>query len=145
MGVFPLILYHWSQFWHQKPRKNEILNFKNYDFCKLLRLAVSPILKIQKFPLGMLIVRTKIFLILHTPFENSTTLTAITGQFVSTRVVKKKHGFVLGNLKHRLLINWFCTLFWQGRVMVLTVYSDNQRWKLDLQLWVFSPYSWRFR
>ena len=26
----------------------------NSDFCKLLRLPVSPILKIQKFPLGML-------------------------------------------------------------------------------------------
>ena len=31
-----------------------IINFKNSDFCKLLRLPISPILKI---PLGMLILR----------------------------------------------------------------------------------------
>ena len=35
--------------------KIEIINFKSSDFCKLLRLPASPILKIQKFPLGMLI------------------------------------------------------------------------------------------
>ena len=33
------------------------INFKNFDFCKLL----SPILKIQKFPLGMLVLRQKSF------------------------------------------------------------------------------------
>ena len=36
---FPLILCHWSQFWHQKEWKNEIINVKNSDFCKLLRLC----------------------------------------------------------------------------------------------------------
>ena len=46
---FPLILCHWSQFWHQKLWRNEIFNFKNSDFCKLLRLPASPILEIQKF------------------------------------------------------------------------------------------------
>ena len=50
---------------------------KTVIFCKLLRLPASPILKNQKFPLGMLILRKKIFLILYTPFENPTTRTAI--------------------------------------------------------------------
>ena len=36
---FPPILCHWSQFWHQKNWKNEIINFKNSDFCKLLRVC----------------------------------------------------------------------------------------------------------
>ena len=37
---------HWSQFWHQKIEElNDKL--KNSDFRKLLRLPVSPILKIQ--------------------------------------------------------------------------------------------------
>ena len=57
--------------------KNEIINFKNSDLCKLLRLPVSPILKVQKFPFGMLILRQKIFLILYLPFENSSTRIAI--------------------------------------------------------------------
>ena len=34
---FPLSFCHWSQFWHQKYWKNKIVNFKNADFCKLLR------------------------------------------------------------------------------------------------------------
>ena len=58
--------------------KIKIINFKTSDFCKLLRLPVSPILKIQSFPLGMLILMQKIFLILYPPFEKSTTRIAIT-------------------------------------------------------------------
>ena len=38
-----------------------MINFKNSDFCKLLRLPISPILKIQKFPLGILILSQKSF------------------------------------------------------------------------------------
>ena len=54
-----------------------VINFKNSDFCKLLRLPVSSILKIQKNPLGMLILRQKSFLISYPPFKNSTTRIAI--------------------------------------------------------------------
>ena len=33
---------------HSSPiRSNEIINFTNSDFCKLLRLPISPILKTQ--------------------------------------------------------------------------------------------------
>ena len=45
--------------------KIKIINFKNSDFCKLLRLPISPILKNQWFHLGMLIFFAKIFLILY--------------------------------------------------------------------------------
>ena len=38
-----------------------MINFKNSDFCKLLRLPISPILKIQSFPSGMLIFIQKSF------------------------------------------------------------------------------------
>ena len=48
----------------------------NSEFYKLLRLPVSPILKIQIFPLGMLILR-HFFLILYPSFENPTTCIAI--------------------------------------------------------------------
>ena len=34
-----------------KIMKNEIIKFRISDFCKLLRLPVTPILKIQLFPL----------------------------------------------------------------------------------------------
>ena len=54
----------------------KIINFKNSDFCKLLMLPVSPILKIQNFPLGMSILRQN-SLILYPLFENSTTRIAI--------------------------------------------------------------------
>ena len=47
MGVFPHILCHWSLFWHQKIWNNEIINFKNSDFCKLLRLPI--IVQFSKF------------------------------------------------------------------------------------------------
>ena len=49
----------------------------NSDFCKLLRLPISPILKIQSFPFGYVDFYAKIILILYTPFENSTTRIAI--------------------------------------------------------------------
>ena len=42
-----------------KPRGVKIINFKNSDFCKLMRLPISPKFKIQKFPFGMLILRQK--------------------------------------------------------------------------------------
>ena len=77
MGVFPLILCHWSQFWHQKQWRNEIFNFKNCDFCMLLRLPASPILKVQKFPLVYVDSFAKTFLILYPSLENSTTPIAI--------------------------------------------------------------------
>ena len=57
--------------------KIKIINFKNSDFYKLLWLPVSPILKIQKLPLGMMILRQNIFPILCPPLENSTTRIAI--------------------------------------------------------------------
>ena len=41
------------------------------------QLAINPKLKIQLFPLGMLILMQKIFLILYPPFEKSTTRIAI--------------------------------------------------------------------
>ena len=57
------------RFWSFKTRdrklerwKNGIIKFKNSDFCKLLRLPISPILKIQYFPLGKLIFMKKPFL-----------------------------------------------------------------------------------
>ena len=34
---FPLNLCHWTQFWQQKYWKTKIVNFKNTDFCKLLK------------------------------------------------------------------------------------------------------------
>ena len=49
-------------------------------------LPVSPILKIQKFPLSSYVEsEAKIFLILYTPFENSTTRIAITKGFPTQR------------------------------------------------------------
>ena len=39
----------------------KIFAFKNSYFCKLLSLPISPILKIQTFLLGMLILRQKSF------------------------------------------------------------------------------------
>ena len=59
---------------------DEIIKFKNFDFCKPLRLPISPILKIQKFPLGMLILK------------NSTTGNAI----ISTQEIK----FLTHPLRH---------------------------------------------
>ena len=52
-----------------------VLEFSNvgYKIRKIMRLPVSPILKIKKIPLGMLIIRQQIFLILYHPFENLTT------------------------------------------------------------------------
>ena len=41
--------------------KIKIINFKSSDFCKLLTLPISPILKIQYFPLGTLIFRHNCF------------------------------------------------------------------------------------
>ena len=43
------------------PKIMEKWNIQLCDFCKLLRLPASPILKIQKFPLGMLILMQKPF------------------------------------------------------------------------------------
>ena len=58
--------------------KIEIINFKSSDFCKLLRLPASPILKIQKFSFGYVDFYAKSFLILYPSLENSTTPTVIT-------------------------------------------------------------------
>ena len=55
----------------------EIINFKTSDFCKLLRLPINPILKIQLFSFGYVDFYEKIFLFLYTPFENFTTRIAI--------------------------------------------------------------------
>ena len=54
-----------------------IINFKNSDFCKLLRLPVSPILKIQYFHLTTVDFYAKTFPILYPCLENSTTGNAI--------------------------------------------------------------------
>ena len=47
------------------------------NFGTFWQLAINPKLKIQQFPLSMLIFWAKIILILYTPFENTTTRTAI--------------------------------------------------------------------
>ena len=46
---------------NSQPVPDFIFYFKNCDFCNLLRLPASPILKIQKFPVGMLILMQKPF------------------------------------------------------------------------------------
>ena len=53
-----------------------MINFKNSDFCKLLRVPISSILKIQSFHLTTVDFWPKIFLILYLSLENSTTSTA---------------------------------------------------------------------
>ena len=61
-------------------RVMEFSNFKNSIFASyLLRLPISPILKIQKFHLGILNIdsQAKIFLNLYNQFDNSTTRIAI--------------------------------------------------------------------
>ena len=58
-----------------------ISDMKNWlwksNFGTFWQLAINPKLKIQQFPLSMLIFWAKIILILYTPFENTTTRTAI--------------------------------------------------------------------
>ena len=49
-----------------------------YLVCITLHLPTNPILKIQYFPLNMLILRQKSLLFFYLPFENSTTRIAIT-------------------------------------------------------------------
>ena len=56
-----------------------IINLKNTDFCKLLRLPVSPIIRIQYFHLTTVDFYAKTFPILHPCLENSTTGIAIVG------------------------------------------------------------------
>ena len=57
------------------------INFQITLFPKMmpnfLHLPITPILKMQWFPLGMFESKAKIFLILYPPFENSTTRIAI--------------------------------------------------------------------
>jgi hypothetical protein len=72
MGVFSTHFVPLISILALKKWNNEIINFKNSDVCKLVRLPISPILKIQQFPLGMLI-----FLILYPWSWNSITENAI--------------------------------------------------------------------
>ena len=59
-----------------------IINFLTTSFSKTMsyfgHLPITPTLKVQQFPLIMLIFRQKIFLILYPPLKNFTTCITIT-------------------------------------------------------------------
>ena len=109
--------------------KIKIINFKNSDFCKLLRLPISPIFNFQNsiISFGYVDFYAKIFLILYPWSWNSITGNAIMSRLLLTSwIVKAREDLsrrpqINKNDGHILLQLCFTTCSWTLEVFSLAV------------------------